>query len=454
MKTSLFLLTAVISMSTAIEAAMPPAASPPPAPQKPASPPPSKTPPPPINPTAGASKPVGTPPPAAPAPAVQKPLLPPPPQPPPGRAIANEGKFANPIAGLSASQITEFNAAKTVFLEVETEDAGLGPIFNDVSCVACHFRGGAGGASRTAVTRFGKITNGIYDPLEALGGPLLQRRAIAPKYLERVPPEANIVANRITTPLFGAGLIEAISDSTILANATASKPDGVKGRAAVVSDVITGESRIGRFGWKSQHATLNAFSADAYLNEMGVTNAFFQQENAPNGNFALLTDADKISDPEDRPSVANPKTDFILTADYMRLLAPVPRTPTNSSIIKGETVFKEIGCAVCHIPSMKTGLSAVTALSNRTVELYSDLLLHNMGSLGDGMPQGAANGMEMRTAPLWGLRLRDAFLHDGRASTVELAVIAHAGEAQVARDRFKKLTADRKKSLFDFLHSL
>ena len=149
MKTSLFLLTAVISMSTAIEAAMPPAASPPPAPQKPASPPPSKTPPPPINPTAGASKPVGTPSPAAPAPAVQKPLLPPPPQPPPGRAIANEGKFANPIAGLSASQITEFNAAKTVFLEVETEDAGLGPIFNDVSCVACHFRGGAGGAPRS-----------------------------------------------------------------------------------------------------------------------------------------------------------------------------------------------------------------------------------------------------------------------------------------------------------------
>jgi len=454
MKTSLFLLTAVISMSTAIEAAMPPAASPPPTPQKPASPPPSKTPPPPINPTAGASKPVGTPPPAAPAPAVQKPMLPPPPQPPPGRAIANEGKFANPIAGLSASQLTEFNAAKTVFLEVETEDAGLGPIFNDVSCVACHFRGGAGGASRTAVTRFGKITNGIYDPLEALGGPLLQKRAIAPKYLERVPPEANIVANRITTPLFGAGLIEAISDSTILANATASKPDGVKGRAAVVSDAITGESRVGRFGWKSQHATLNAFSADAYLNEMGVTNAFFPHENAPNGNLALLTEADKFSDPEDKPSVTDPKADFILTADYMRLLAPVPRTPTNSSIIKGETVFKEIGCAVCHVPSMKTGISSITALSNRTVDLYSDLLLHNMGSLGDGMTQSAANGMEMRTAPLWGLRLRDAFLHDGRASTVELAVIAHAGEAQVARDRFKKLTADRKKLLLDFLHSL
>ena len=117
-------------------------------------------------------------------------------------------------------------------------------------------------------------------------------------------------------------------------------------------------------------------------------------------------------------------------------------------------MFKEIGCAVCHIPSMKTGLSPITALSNRTADLYSDLLLHDMGSLGDGMPQGAANGVEMRTAPLWGLRLRDAFLHDGRASSVELAVFAHSGEAQVARDRFNKLTADRKKSLLDFLNSL
>jgi CxxC motif-containing protein (DUF1111 family) len=304
------------------------------------------------------------------------------------------------------------------------------------------------------VTRFGRITNGIYDPLEALGGPLLQKRAITPKYLEKVPREANVVTDRITTPLFGAGLVEAIPDSAILANATASKPDGVKGRAALMSDVITGEKRVGRFGWKSQHATLNAFSADAYLNEMGVTNAVFPHENAPNGNSTLLTEADKFSDPEDKSSITSPKADFILTADYMRLLAPVPRAPTNSSIIKGETIFKEVGCAVCHIPSMKTGISPITALSNRTVDLYSDLLLHNMGSLGDGITQGTANGTEMRTAPLWGLRLRDALLHDGRASTVELAVLAHAGEAQVARDRFNKLTADRKKSLIDFLNSL
>ena len=179
-------------MSTGLGAAVPPASTPPRAPAKPALPPASKAVPPLVNSTAAAANPAGAPPP----PAQIRPLLPPqPPQAPPGRLIANEGKFANPITGLSASQIAEFNAAKVVFLEVETTEAGLGPIFNDVSCVACHFRGGAGGSSRVSVTRFGRTINGVYDPLEALGGPLLQKRAIAPKYLEKVPSEANIVAN-------------------------------------------------------------------------------------------------------------------------------------------------------------------------------------------------------------------------------------------------------------------
>jgi CxxC motif-containing protein (DUF1111 family) len=382
-----------------------------------------------------------------------KPPLPPPPAP-PGGAIASEGKFANPVQGLSARELAEFNAAKSVFLEVETAEAGLGPIFNDVSCVACHFRGGAGGASRTAVTRFGKVTNGVFDPLVSLGGPLLQKRATEPKYLEKIPREATVIANRITTPLFGAGLVEAIPDATIQALAAQSKPDGVKGRPSVVQDAITGITRVGRFGWKAQHASLNAFSADAYLNEMGVTNEIFPQENAPNGNILLLAESDKISDPEDKSTTANPKPDFILTADYMRLLAAVPRATANSSIIRGEAVFKEIGCSVCHVPSLKTGTSPIAALSSRAVELYSDLLLHDMGALGDGIPQGSASATEMRTAPLWGLRLRDAFLHDGSASTAELAVLAHAGEGKIARDRFAKLTADRKKSLLDFLGSL
>jgi len=397
--------------------------------------------------------PVPPPPPAKPVPASLLPVVAPEP-PPPGLAVAKAGKFALPLAGLSSAQAAEFAAGKTEFLNVETVAGGLGPIFNDVSCVACHFEGGAGGASRTFVTRFGRVTNGVFDPLVELGGPLLQRRAIAPAYLEVVPREANVVARRITTPLFGAGLIEAIPDSVIASYASVVKPDGIKGRAASVIDPVTSASRVGRFGWKAQHATLDGFAADAYLNEMGVTSRYFPQENAPNGKRALLTVADKVLDPEDALAAGAEKSDLNLAADYMRLLAPVPRLAPTTVIKSGEAVFAQVGCAVCHVPSMKTGTSPVAALANQTVNLYSDLLLHDMGALGDGIVQAPATAREMRTSPLWGLRLRSLYLHDGRASTVELAIMAHDGEARAVRDRYAKLPAASRLALSAFLNSL
>jgi CxxC motif-containing protein (DUF1111 family) len=347
-----------------------------------------------------------------------------------------------------------FTNGKAEFLNVETVEGGLGPIFNDVSCVACHFEGGAGGASRTLVTRFGRLTNGVFDPLVELGGPLLQRRAIAPAYLEVIPREANVVAHRITTPLFGAGLIEAIADATISANVVANKPDGIKGRTALVTDPISQSTRVGRFGWKAQHATLDGFAADAYLNEMGITSRYFLVENAPNGNKALLAKADAVLDPEDALAPSSDKSDLNLAADYMRLLAPIPRLPSNPVIKDGESVFAQVGCAGCHIPSLKTGLSPIPALSNQSVNLYSDLLLHEMGSLADGIAQPPATGKEMRTAPLWGLRLRSLYLHDGRASTLDMAIMAHDGEAKVVRDRYAKLPLAKRQALVAFLSSL
>ena len=200
---------------------------------------------------------------------------PPAPPQPPGRAVADRGHFGVALAGLSASEKTDFANGKVEFLNVETVEGGLGPIFNDVSCVACHFQGGAGGASRTVVTRFARLLNGAFDPMTEFGGPLLQRRAIAAKYLETVPKEATIIARRITTPLFGAGLIEAIPDATLIANAAATKPDGIKGKAALVKDPVSGKMQVGRFGWKAQQASLDGFAADAYLNEMGVTSRYF-----------------------------------------------------------------------------------------------------------------------------------------------------------------------------------
>jgi CxxC motif-containing protein (DUF1111 family) len=355
---------------------------------------------------------------------------------------------------LSATERADFATGRVEFLNTETPEGGLGPIFNDVSCVACHFQGGVGGGSRTVVTRFGRVTNGVFDPLAELGGPLLQRRAIAPAFLETVPAVANVVARRMTTPVFGAGLIEAIPDATLMAQAALVKPDGVKGRVAMVKDVVSGSMRVGRFGWKAQGATLQTFSADAYLNEMGVTGRFFPVENAPNGNKALLATSDKVLDPEDALAAGATKSDSDLAADFMRLLAPVPPAAGGAAAASGALVFREVGCAVCHVPSYKTGPSPVAVLANKTVDLYSDLLLHDMGKLGDGIAQPPATMTEMRTAPLWGLRLRDRYLHDGRASTLDMAILAHDGEAKVARDRYSKLTVAKRTALMAFLSTL
>jgi CxxC motif-containing protein (DUF1111 family) len=387
----------------------------------------------------------GTPPPPPPAGVTALPPGATPPPPPPGRAI--------PIAGLDSTKAREFTDGLAEFTKVETASTGLGPIFNDVSCVACHRAGGAGGASRVFVTRFGKTVDGVFDPMISEGGPLLQRRAIAPEFVERVPLTANLVIRRITTPVFGLGLMEAIPDAAIRAGAVA-KGDGIAGKVAVVTDPVSGKEGVGRFGWKAQHASVLGFSADAYLNEMGITNRYFPKDNAPNGDAALLARADTVTDPEDAANGTTEKGDIDRAADFMRYLAPIPRAKATARSAAGERTFGTIGCVKCHTPAMTTGAHPVAALANKRVELYSDLLLHDMGALGDGMPQGAAGAREMRTAPLWGLRLRDMYLHDGRAITVDSAIRAHDGEARIVRERYSALKEADRAALLEFLGTL
>jgi len=281
-----------------------------------------------------------------------------------------------------------------------------------------------------------------------------ERFAIDAAFQEVIPPEANVVAERQTTPLFGLGLIEAIPDETILRNVGREKPDGVMGRAAIVQDIASGQQRVGRFGWKAQQATLLAFSGDAYLNEVGITSRFFPHENAPNGNTNLLALADTVADPEDNIDPATGKADIDTFADFMRFLAPPPALPLNFSASCGQTAFNQLGCALCHTPQMQTGTNSIAALDRKTVHLYSDLLLHNMGALADGIGQGAATPSEMKTAPLWGLRASAPYLHDGRAATPEEAIAGHDGEARTARDRFSRLGSTQRKQLLDFLNSL
>ncbi|GDY20973.1 hypothetical protein LBMAG56_23190 [Verrucomicrobiota bacterium] len=372
-------------------------------------------------------------------------LRPPPPPPPP------RPDFGSPLPGLTPDQLAAFADGREEFENEETVASGLGPIFNNVSCVACHSGPAVGGSSDIVVTRFGRTVNGVFDPLTEKGGSLLQQFSIDPAARETVPPEANTIARRRTTPLFGLGLIEAIPDDAIRQGALRQKPDGVTGRISEVTDITTGQVRVGRFGWKAQQATLLAFSADAYLNEMGITSRFFPKENAPNGNQVLLALFDTTQDPEDEADPATGRADIDANADFMRFLGAPPRLPLSPSARAGEPLFAQIGCAVCHTPLMQTGPNRIAALDRKPVWLFSDLLLHDMGTLGDGIAQGAAKPREMRTAPLWGLRASPPYLHDGRAPTVHDAIAAHEGEGRVSRDRYLRLTLAQRRQLLDYL---
>ena len=218
-----------------------------------------------------------------------------------------------------------------------------------------------------------------------------------------------------------------------------------------MQDIATGESHVGRFGWKAQHALLLSFAGDAYLNEMGITNRLFPQENAPNGNTALLAQYDLIADPEDATDPTTGKSDIDHFTDFMRMLAPPPLMALTSAAKSGADVFVQAGCHACHQPTMATGASTIAALDHKVVPLFSDLLLHVMGSLGDGIAQGTATPREMKTAPLWGLRARTVFLHDGRAATVDSAIRQHDGEAARARDRYVRLSPASQAQLLQFL---
>jgi CxxC motif-containing protein (DUF1111 family) len=371
-----------------------------------------------------------------------------------GQAPRAGGRLGDPLPELTREQLQAFTDGLGEFESVETPESGLGPIFNNTSCAICHSAPVTGGSSATLVTRFGRMDGGHFDPLTQLGGSLLQSKAIDPGILETVPAEATIVIHRQSTPLFGAGLVEAIPDADIQALAKRQKADGVLGRVALIQDVSTGQMRVGRFGWKAQHATLLSFAADAYLNEMGITNRFFPTENAPNGDLEKLAQFDHTADPEDVVDPATGKSDIDLAADFMRFLAPPKPPQATSSVQIGFNQFVRLGCAECHVPTLNTGSNKIRALDHKQVVLFSDLLLHDMGSLNDGIEQGDALGTEMKTAPLWGLKYSSPYLHDGRAPTISDAIRAHDGEGLKARERFEKLTTSQQRQLLDFLNTL
>ena len=363
--------------------------------------------------------------------------------------------FGQPLAGLGADERERFDEGLDEFSEVETAEAGLGPIFNDVSCATCHLTPAVGGGSEILETRFGRLgDDGSFDAMPQFGGGLLQKNGIGVAgncdYLaELVPGEATIVADRRTTPLFGLGLVDATPDSTFwaVAHEEKSHPDGIAGLVSVVTDLSTGQDAVGKFGWKGQVPTLFQFSGDAYLNEMGVTSPQFPDENCPGG------DCDSLSC-NPMPGLNDEGDGVEAFMDFMTFLAPPPRGQVTSSALAGELVFRGLGCAGCHRPTLRTGPNAVAALNKVYYQPYSDFLLHDMGALGDGVTQNQATGTLMRTAPLWGLRKITRYLHDGRAQTYAEAILAHDGQGKKARDRFAALPGWKKSLLYAFLGSL
>lgn len=361
-----------------------------------------------------------------------------------------------PLAGLTAEQREAFEDGLEDFAEEETLIEGLGPIFNERSCAACHSVPAVGGASVRNVTRFAKRTNGVFDALTNLGGSLMQDHAVGPAdgsahvfQPEVVPPQANLVVHRRTTSLFGLGLVDATPDADFvaLAQTQAARRDGTAGRTNLVDNIRAGMKTVGKFGWKAQVPSLLQFAGDAYMNEMGITSPDFPNENCPQGNCAELTH-------NAAPGINDDGSGVLALADYMTLLAAPPRGRQTRDTSDGEETFQRIGCAACHVATLRSGSSPVAALDRKTYHPYSDFLLHDMGALGDDLEMGVARGREMRTAPLWGLRFLTAYLHDGRATTLEQAIAAHDGQARGSRERFTALGASAKAKVIAFLQSL
>jgi CxxC motif-containing protein (DUF1111 family) len=363
----------------------------------------------------------------------------------------------DPLAGVTPAEFEEFRLGLDDFLEVETAEEGLGPAFNGTSCAVCHNVPAVGGTSLIAEVRAGRLgPRGEFVALAPDGESLFHLFSVPSHSCQPViPQEATIVARRVPIPLFGAGLVEAIPDDALLAleDPLDRNRDGVTGRAAIVADRASGERRVGRFGWKAQHATLLSFGADAYRNEMGITNDLFAEELAVGISQERMRVCDPIPEPEDIKDPRTGRRGIDNFASFMRFLAPPSRGTVDERARAGEQTFGALGCATCHVPSLVTGPSANPLFHRRTVPLFSDLLLHDIGT-GDGIQQDPGAPNEIRTPALWGLRLRRPLLHDGSAATIDDAISRHAGEAELARRGFDRATDAERAALSAFLASL
>ena len=349
-----------------------------------------------------------------------------------------------------------FDDAAAEFGQHETEANGIGPVFNATGCGECHIAPVLGGGSQIAERRAGFFDGTRF--IDHPGGSLIHDRATSLTLLETVIEQrTNVFTFRGSQSVFGDGYVEAVGNST-LQQIAAAQPTAMRGQTINVAVFeAPGQTRIGRFGWKSQQASLLSFSADAYLNEMGITSPLQPTENTSNGN---PVPDDGIVDDEGG--------DVELFALFMRSLKVPPRYEELASTpdaIAGSALFNQVGCNVCHTRSMVTaepetsingGAMLVSrALGNKRIQPFGDFLLHDINT-GDGIVQngGAASRNKVRTAPLWGLHARTRFMHDFLSHSIDDAIQRHGNQAEGSRRAFNSLNRADQRRLMTFLRSL
>jgi CxxC motif-containing protein (DUF1111 family) len=374
---------------------------------------------------------------------------------------------------------TTFANDMLVFEERDDIGKGLGPVYNTQSCAECHQNPVSGAISQITELRAGhQDASGNF--VDAAGGSLINDRATNASIQERIPSTAETVRTfRTSLNILGDGFVEAIDSNTLLGFAN-NQPGQSGGQIAgqfIQVPVLEapGNVRGGRFGWKNQQASLLSFASDAYLNEQGITNRFNLVENTSLGRFVGFGSGfDPV--PDNQPCANIPNTtcgedtddDISAFAEFMRATKVPPRdaavaATTDSQV--GQSLFNQIGCNICHIPSITTApagtvinggkFTVPAALGNKIIHPYSDFLLHNVGT-GDGVVQngGQSTANKMRTAPLWGVRTRDRLMHDGESLTRSEAVLRHAGEATFVINNYRSLSTTQKNQIATFLNSL
>jgi CxxC motif-containing protein (DUF1111 family) len=360
------------------------------------------------------------------------------------------------------------------FSEPEGVDEGLGPTYNSTRCAECHNNVAIGGGSQISELRVGHndAAGNFVNPSITLDNSgvtipnrsLINDRAICEGTVSKVPGTEDINALRMTTNTLGDGFVEAV-DSNVLAGIAAAQPGQSGGQIAgqfiqVPVAEAGGAVRGGRFGWKNQQASLLSFSADAYLNEQGITSRFATPD--------VTSVCDTVADPEDQTDPVRHITDIDKFAEFMRATRVIPRDTVQAAradATAGAQTFTAIGCAICHVQTLTTVATGTVinqgqftvpaALGNKTFHPFGDFLLHNVGT-GDGIVQngGQATANKMRTQPLWGLRLKDRLMHDGLTFTRNNAILRHAGEATGVINNYRALSNTQKNNLIAFLQSL